>query len=170
VAAIRPILDYCSSLWAHDLPTYLSDQIESIQKRAARIIHNPTIGMPYISALTYADLESLKHRTETQTRELFKNILSPTSCLHSILPPPRDMMMPFWPDSETLTDSPLITEEKNISHSSILALKNYQWSIVEHGHILHDCTECSHCHMLFLHDCIECFDSRRPCCCFYVIV
>jgi len=54
------------------------------------IIHNPTIGMPYISALTYADLESLKHRKETQARELFKKILSPTSCLHSLLPLPRD--------------------------------------------------------------------------------
>jgi len=54
----------------------MSDQIESIQKRAIRIIHNPTIGMPYISALTYADLESLKHRRETQARELSKDTQS----------------------------------------------------------------------------------------------
>jgi len=90
VAAIRPILEYCSSLWAHNLPTYLSDQIESIPKRAVRTIHNQTTGMPYSSALTYTDPESLKHRRETQSREFFKKILSPTSCLHSLLPPPRD--------------------------------------------------------------------------------
>jgi len=106
VAAIRPILEYCSSLWAHNLPTYLSDQIESIQKRAIRTIHNPTIGMPYISALTYADLESLKHRRETEAREFIKKILSPTSCLHPFCP--HRVMMPFWPYSETLTDSQLI--------------------------------------------------------------
>jgi len=52
------------------------DQIESIQKRAKRIIHNPTVDMPYISALTYADLQALKHRRETEARELFKKILS----------------------------------------------------------------------------------------------
>jgi len=56
--------------------TYLSDQIQSIQNRAIRIIYNPTIGMPYIFALTYADLELLKRRRETQARVLFKKILS----------------------------------------------------------------------------------------------
>ena len=120
VAAIRPILEYCSSLWAHNLPTYLSDQIESIHKRTIRTIHNPTIGMPYISALTYADLESLKHRRKTQARELFQKILSPTSCLHSLLPTPRDdavltrLRKPQrFPVNHGRT--------KNTSHSSILA-------------------------------------------------
>jgi len=36
----------------------------------------PTIGMPYISALTYADLESLKHRRQTEARELSKDTQS----------------------------------------------------------------------------------------------
>ena len=91
VVAIRPVLEYCSSLLAHNLHTYLSDQIESIQKRAIRISYNPTIGMYYISALTYADMESLKQWRETKAGEFFKKILSPTSCLHySLLPQPRD--------------------------------------------------------------------------------
>jgi len=50
-------------------------------------MHNPTIGMPYISPLTYADLESLKKRRETHAGELFKKILSPTSCLYTPLSP-----------------------------------------------------------------------------------
>ena len=50
---------------------------------AIRLIHNPTIGMPCIFALTYNDLESLKHRRESQARQLFKKILRPTSCLHT---------------------------------------------------------------------------------------
>ena len=45
--------------------------------------------MPYIFALSYADIESLKRGRETGSRELFKEILSPTSCLHCLLPPPR---------------------------------------------------------------------------------
>jgi len=37
------------------------------------------------------------------------------------------MMMPFWQDSGTLTDTHLIVEEpKNTSALSVLALKNYQ--------------------------------------------
>jgi len=37
VAEIRRILECCSSLWAY-LPKYLSDQIESIQKRAVKLL------------------------------------------------------------------------------------------------------------------------------------
>jgi len=156
VAAIRPILEYCSSLWAHNLPTYLSDQIESIQERGIRIIHNPTIGMPYISALTYADLESLKHRRKTQARELFQKILSPTSCLHSILPPPRD-------DAVQTRLRKLITENKKYHSFISFGLKKLSMKRIKHSYILHDCTECSqcHCHMLLLlHLCIECCDSH----------
>jgi len=78
--------------------------------------------MPCISALTYADLESLKHRRETQARELLKKILSPTSCLHSLLPPPHDdailtrLRNPRrFPVSHGRT--------KDTSHSSVLAYK-----------------------------------------------
>ena len=90
MAAIRPILEYCSSLWLPNLPTYLSDQIESIQKRAIRIIYHATKGMPYLFALSYAGLESLKYRRESQAKDLFNKILDPTSCIHCLLPPPRD--------------------------------------------------------------------------------
>jgi len=132
VAAIRPILEYCSSLWAHNLPTYLSDQIGSIQKRTIRIIHNPTIGMPYISTLTYAYVESLKHRRESQAREFFKKILSPTSCLHSLLPPPRDdAALTRLRNHHRFAVNHART--KNTSHSSILGYKNYQRSIVKHS-------------------------------------
>jgi len=73
---------------------------------------------------------------------------------------PHRVMIPFWPDSETLTDSQLITEEQKTPDIHQIWPKNYQWSTVKHSYILHDCTECSHCHILFLHDCIECFDSH----------
>ena len=119
VVAIRPILEYCSSLWAHNLPTYLSDQIGSIQKRATRIIHNPTIGMPCISALTYAYVESLKIRRETQAREFFKKILSPISCLHSLLQPPRvDAILTRLRNPHRFPINHGTT--KHVSHSSIV--------------------------------------------------
>ena len=118
-----PILEYRSSLWTHNfLPMYMSDQTESIQKRVIRIMYNLTIAMRYIFALTYADHKSWKHRRETQARELFKNILSSTSCLHCLLPPPRDDAV-----LERLQNPHRCPfncgRTKNTSPSSILALK-----------------------------------------------
>ena len=39
IAAIRPILEYCSVVWGHNLSKKQSSQLESIQKRAIRIIY-----------------------------------------------------------------------------------------------------------------------------------
>jgi len=80
--------------------------------------------MPYTFALTYADLESLKHHRETQARELFKRILNPTSCLHCLLL--HRLMMPFSPVSETLTDTQLIMEEQKYQFFINFGQKNYQ--------------------------------------------
>ena len=86
VAVIRPILEYCSPVWNYNLPQYLSDKIESIQKRAIRIIFSVTRGMSYIFALFYAELPSLQQRRQTLAKELFAEICKPTSCLHYLLP------------------------------------------------------------------------------------
>ena len=37
-AVIRPVLEYCSCVWDHNLTNELSLQIETFQKRAIRII------------------------------------------------------------------------------------------------------------------------------------
>ena len=37
-ALIRSILEYCCTVWRCNLPTYLSEEVEKIQKRALRII------------------------------------------------------------------------------------------------------------------------------------
>ena len=38
VALIRSILEYCCAVWHHALPSYLSDKLERVQKRALKII------------------------------------------------------------------------------------------------------------------------------------
>jgi len=55
----------------------------------ARIIYNSTRGMPYLSTLFYANLNSMSSSIENFSRVFFCNIMDPTSCLHSFLPPPR---------------------------------------------------------------------------------
>jgi len=87
-AVIRPILEYCSVVWHHGLTKAQSETLEAIQRRALRIIYPPTIGMPYLYALTFANLPSLHDRREHTNRQFFRSI--PNSCISSLLPTPRD--------------------------------------------------------------------------------
>ena len=61
ITVIRPISEYAYTVWNHNLTATLSDQLESYQKRALRIIFGDQIKeMPYQNALFLANRESLK--------------------------------------------------------------------------------------------------------------
>jgi len=63
ITVIRPISEYACTVWNHNLTATLSDQLESDQKRALRIIYDDQIkGMLYQNTLFLANLESLKDR------------------------------------------------------------------------------------------------------------
>jgi len=64
--------------------------IEAIQKRAIRIIFECTRHMSYANSLYLTELSSLQHRRQQQARDFFRSLLDPNSCLHSMLPTPRD--------------------------------------------------------------------------------
>ena len=68
----------------------LSLQIEAVQKRAIKIIFDCTRGMLYANSLYVAELPSLQHRRQEQAHDFFQSLLDPNSCLHSLLPAPRD--------------------------------------------------------------------------------
>jgi len=118
VAVIRPILEYATPVWHHLLTNYQIDQIAAIQKRAINIIHNCTYGMSYSNALFCAGLTSLRARREqlAVARNLFDSITEPRSCLHHLLPLPRD--------PELLSRLRAPTKHPRISFS----LNNYQIS------------------------------------------
>ena len=71
IAAIRPILEYCSVVWGHNLSQKQSSQLESIQKRAARLIYEVTRNMPYNFVLCYSDLSSLEVRRIEHAESFF---------------------------------------------------------------------------------------------------
>lgn len=79
---IRPILEYAVPVWAA-LPFYLSDSIESIQKRAMRIIFR-SHGMPYNSGLKIAKLDTL-YKRRSDICEKFVRDNKQNSPLESIL-------------------------------------------------------------------------------------
>jgi len=77
VEDIRPVLEYCSCIWHHNITNKLSLHIEAIQKRAIKIMFECTRGMSYLNSLYFADLSSLQHRRQRQARDLFQSILDP---------------------------------------------------------------------------------------------
>jgi hypothetical protein len=52
IALIRSVLEYCCPVWHTNLPFYLSEQIERLQKRVLRIISQ---SLSYREALSAAD-------------------------------------------------------------------------------------------------------------------
>ncbi len=58
---IRPVLEYSCQVWHYNIPQYLSDEIEKIQKRACRIM-DPSLS--YRAARELTGLPLLKTRRE----------------------------------------------------------------------------------------------------------
>jgi len=90
ITVIRPVLEYAVPVWHHLITKTQADNIEAIQKRAIRIIFSLTNDVPYTSALYVANIPTLADRREQLSRKFFNSVLHPSSCLHSLLPPPRD--------------------------------------------------------------------------------
>ena len=85
---VRPVLEYCSPVFHHGLPKYLSDDIEGVQKQALKII-SPS--MSYTDNLANLNLHSLKARREDHCRRLFSTVLSDqTRKFRALLPPVKN--------------------------------------------------------------------------------
>ncbi len=70
-ACIRSVVEYACQVFHSSLPSYLSSEIESVQKRALRIIHPE---LTYIEAINQAKLETLYERREKLCMKLFSSI------------------------------------------------------------------------------------------------
>ena len=88
-AVIRPVLEYAAPAWHHLINRTQAQHLESVQKRAIRIIFNFTRGMSCPNVLFVAQLESLDTRRNNLSRSfvsgyLQTNLLSSSS--HSACP------------------------------------------------------------------------------------
>ena len=52
ISVVRPVVEYACPVWSTNLPVYLSDNIEMLQKRTVRAIFP---GMSYHDIGTYPD-------------------------------------------------------------------------------------------------------------------
>ncbi|KAK2189183.1 hypothetical protein NP493_113g00019 [Ridgeia piscesae] len=62
VSVVRPVLEYACPVWHTNLPQYLSDNIEVIQKRALKCIFP---GLGYAEILRRVNLDTLNVRRDS---------------------------------------------------------------------------------------------------------
>lgn len=82
---VRSVLEYCCPVWHNNLPQYLSDLVERVQKRAFRIILPNTT---YSEALAELKSMSLSERRGELCKKTIKKIVKGT-CLSHLLPTTR---------------------------------------------------------------------------------
>ena len=88
---MRAQLNFIEYIEQYALTKEQTYQIERIQKRAIHIIFNISRGMPYTSMLYVANLDTLVTRRNDLSQKFFLDITQPSSCLHYLLPPTRDI-------------------------------------------------------------------------------
>jgi len=82
ITKIRPCLEYAAPAWATGLTKAHSSLLESIQKRALKIIYPD---LQYCDALSVAGLTSLHSRRELICQQLFSKVTQPDHPLHNLL-------------------------------------------------------------------------------------
>ena len=84
---IRPLVEYACQLWHPGLTKEQSSCLESIQKRALRIIYKDT---EYAQALELSKLPTLHDRRIEMCRKLFVQIQDKNHRLNKLLPPKKE--------------------------------------------------------------------------------
>jgi len=88
---VRPVLEYACSVWHSSLTVSQYEALESLQKRAMRIIFNHD---DYLTSLIIAGIDNLQTRREHLTEQFFlRNVIKEQSSLHYLLPTKRDLNM-----------------------------------------------------------------------------
>ena len=88
VTVIRTVLEYACPVWHSSLTAAQTKALESLQRRAMRVIFQDN---DYTMSLIRAGLETLESRREQLTERFFQHsVLPESSCLHYLLPDKRD--------------------------------------------------------------------------------
>jgi hypothetical protein len=89
-SVIRPVTEYACFVWHSCLTKDQSAQLETIQRRAVRLIFGKD-NQEIDNAMR--SLTSLADRREQLANQFFKSLSMPTNCLHQLLPAKRDSIV-----------------------------------------------------------------------------
>ena len=127
VGFIRPVLEYAAPVWHTSLTNEQSDHLESIQKRAFRIIH----GYSRITDASYENfcaelsITPLCVRREELSKTFFDKLFDPGCCIHHLLPEKRDMSQSQKLRKATQYQAPFARTERFKNSFLLYALNNY---------------------------------------------
>ena len=85
LSTVQPVLEYAVPVW-QNIPAYLSEAIERVQKRALNIIHPEAES--YAHALQLGKLDRLDDRRVLLCYKYMAKMKSPSHPLHHLLPSP----------------------------------------------------------------------------------
>ena len=88
VSVIRPVVEYACPVWHTNLPKYLSDNIDIIQKRCLKTIFP---GYQYENILQMVNLPTLHRRCDELCRVYFAKTKSNDHKLNALLPNGRSV-------------------------------------------------------------------------------
>ena len=88
VSVIQPVLEYACPVWHTSLPIYLSDHIETIQKRCLR---TRLPGYSYDEARSISNLPTLFERRTKLCQSYFRKMQNADHKLHKLLPKQRSI-------------------------------------------------------------------------------
>ena len=123
VTAIRPVLEYACPAWHTSLTQKLSNCIERIQKRALFIIFGLN---EYKHLCINHNISTLYDRREFLCKQFFKDMLTTSSCLHYLLPEPRDSSVLNKLRKTNLYTSDIARTDRYKNSFVQYALDNYQ--------------------------------------------
>ena len=123
IALIRSLLEYSWVVWHHTLPSYLSQELERIQKRALKII---VPAFTYSEALQFLNLRTLDERRSELCVKILQKI-SRRGPLIKHLPVTRQRMhhnQTRYANKYTLTKCRTERLRRSFSRSTSLAFNN----------------------------------------------
>ena len=122
-SVVRPVTEYACVVWHTGLTQGQSKLLESIQRRAMKII----FGSNSDAVLrTLNSLPSLSERREQLTKQFFKSLLDPNSCIHDLIPSKRDSDVIAKIRDAKQYPVPLARTERFRKSTIVYALNNYQ--------------------------------------------
>ena len=118
-SVIRPVAEYACVVWHSSLTKDQSARLESIQRRALKLIY----GRDNHEMIM---LPSLADRREDLAKRFFNSLINPTNCLHYLLPPKRDINVISKLRHVKLFACPTTRTERFKNSTIIYALNNFQ--------------------------------------------
>ena len=127
IGVIRPVLEYAAPVWHSSLTNELSDNLESLQKRALRIIfgYSRITDISYNNFCAELGITPLCFRRDEMSCKFFHKLFDSSSCLHHLLPDKRDMAQSQKLRHPTLYQAPFARTERFKNSFIIYGLHNY---------------------------------------------